>query len=99
MKDLKENIQKNNIKKLVLSVALEEEEQQPEIKYIYDVLNIMIDGQIKIFNAKGKLKDYDKKIYSAIKGEEEKIKKKTYYFLLEVNFPQTSKKKKTLMMI
>ena len=108
IKDLKENIQKNNMKKLVLSAVLgmfcyctnnamehKEKEEQIEIKNIYDVLNIMIDSQIKIFKAKENIKDYDKKIYSAIKGEEEKIKKKNVLVFIRSQFSSDEQKEKS----
>ena len=79
MKDLKENIQKNNIKKLVLSVALgmfcycinnamehNEEEKQEEIT-IYEVLMTMLEGQNNINEAKKAFKKQEPRIYSTIK--------------------------------
>ena len=87
MKDLKENIQKNNIKKLVLSVALgmfcycinnavehNEEEKQEEIT-IDEVLMTMLEGQNNINEAKKAFKKQEPRIYSTIKNEEEKVKK------------------------
>ena len=89
MKELKENIQRNNIKKIVLSAtlgmfcycinnAMEEENDEKEEKNegIIEVLNIMTKGQVYISQAKEDLKNYEKKIYHAIKGKEEKINKK-----------------------
>ena len=87
IKDLKENIKKNNMKKLVISVVLgmfcyctnnamkEEEEQQIGIDNIIDVLGNMILGQVKIFNAKEAIKEKGKKIYTTIKKGNEKVTK------------------------
>ena len=61
MKDLKENIQKNNMKKLVLSVILgmfcyctnnamnEGEEEEEKLQQIQ---NVILDSHIRIHNAK-----------------------------------------------
>ena len=83
MKDLKENIQKNNIKKLVLSVALgmfcyctNNAMEIPQPKDINYVINIMIGGQIMILKEKLKMLDQSKKIYSTIKDEHGKVTKK-----------------------
>ena len=74
MKDLKENIQRNNIKKIVLSVVLgmfcyctnnameENGEEGQQIKEIIDVLGNMIVNQVYIFNAKEAIKEKEKKI-------------------------------------
>ena len=91
MKDLKENIQKNNMKILVLSVALGmfcyctnnamdpnvEEVPKPtiEIKDINDVLMTMLEGQNNINEKKNAIKELEPRIYSTIKDEEEKEKK------------------------
>ena len=57
--------------------ATDPNEEEKEIKDIDDVFDIMLINQIKIFNAKGAIKNYDKKIYFKMKGEEEeKINKK-----------------------
>ena len=87
MKDLKENIQKNNMKKLVLSAALgmfyycinnamehNEEEKQEEIT-IYEVLMTMLEGQNNINEAKKAFKKQEPRIYSTIKDEDGKVKK------------------------
>ena len=84
MKDLKENIQKNNIKKLVLSVALGmfcyctnnamEIPQPVEVKDINYVLKLMIRGQVMILTEKLKIAQ-SKKIYSTIKDQEGKVTK------------------------
>ena len=86
MKDLKGNIQKNNMKKLVISVTLgmfcyctnnaAEIPQPVKVKDINFVLNFMIQGQKMILSAKLKMLAQSKKIYSTIKDQEEgKVKK------------------------
>ena len=87
MKDLKGNIQKNNMKKLVISVTLgmfcyctnnaAEIPQPVEVKDINHVLNFMIQGQMMILEAKLKIMlAQRKKIYSTIKDQEKgKVKK------------------------
>ena len=87
IKDLKENIQKNNMKKLMLSAVLgmfccctnnameEDGKEEPQIKEIIDVLGNMIEGQVKIFNAKEAIKEKEKKIYTTIKDENGKVTK------------------------
>ena len=82
MKDLKENIQRNNMKKLVLSAVLgmfcycTNNAAEKPIK-IDDVLMTMLEGQMDIKIAIGKiLLDTRKKIYSKIKDHEKKVKKK-----------------------
>ena len=80
MKDLKNNIQKNNMKKLVLSVTLgmfcycTNNAMEKPIK-IDDVLMTMLEGQINIFNAKKGIQEHKPKIYSTIKDEDGKVKK------------------------
>ena len=99
MKELKENIQRNNIKKIVLSAtlgmfcycinnAMEEENDEKEEKNegIIEVLNIMTKGQVYISQAKEDLKNYEKKIYHAIKGKEEKINKKNVLDFIKKHF-------------
>ena len=80
IKDLKENIKKNNMKKLVLSVALgmfcyctnnamdpEPEKHEPEKnKEIKEVLTVMLQQQVEINKAREEIKDYEKKIYNKI---------------------------------
>ena len=88
MKDLKENIQKNNMKKLVLSVVLgmfcyctnnaaeqEKKKEEPQIKNIIAVLSNIILDQVNIFNAKEAIKEKGKKIYTTIKKGNEKVTK------------------------
>ena len=87
MKDLKAYIQKNNMKKLVISAVLSmfcyctnnaaEIPQPVKVKDINFVLNFMIKGQIMILNAKFKIMlAQRKKIYSTIKDQEKgKVKK------------------------
>ena len=91
MKDLKENIKKNNMKKLVLSVTLgmfcyctnnamnPNVEEKEEIKDINYVLRFMLDAQIDIFQAKAAIKIEEGKIYNTIKDQKEgKVQKKKY---------------------
>ena len=81
IKDLKENIKKNNMKKLVLSVALgmfcyctnnamedpQPEKHEPEKnKEIKEVLTVMLESQVGINKAREEIKDYEKKIYNKI---------------------------------
>ena len=87
MKDLKENIQKNNMKKLVLSVALSmfcyctNNAMEKPIK-IDDVLMTMLKGQINIFNAKKGIINQGKKIFNTInKTDGEKTKDKILNFI------------------
>ena len=85
MKDLKENIQKNNMKKLVLSAVLgmlcyctnnamdpqENENQEDDQIYIEEILGGMLLGQAKISYEKKKITEEEKKnIYATIKGEQ-----------------------------
>ena len=85
MKDLKENIQKNNMKKLVLSAVLgmlcyctnnamdpqENENQEDDQIYIEEILGGMLLGQEKIKNKKKKITEEEKKnIYATIEGEQ-----------------------------
>ena len=77
MKDLKENIQRNNIKKIVLSVVLgmfcyctnnamdpqKNENQEDDQIYIKEILGGMLLGQAKISYEKKKLLKKKKKIY------------------------------------
>ena len=94
MKDLKKNIQKNNMKKLVLSAVLgifcyctnnameeEEEEEEEEIINIGKVKNAIINIQIDICNAKVEILPYEKKIYSTIAEGGKVIKKKVLEFI------------------
>ena len=99
MKDLKENIQKNNMKKLVLSVILgmfcyctNNAMEIPQPKDINYVLNIMIGGQTMILKEKLKMLDQSKKIYSTIKDEHGKVTKKN---VLDFIQNQISTKDKT----
>ena len=82
MKDLKGNIQKNNMKKLVISAFLgmfcycsnnAMEDPQPEIKNIEDVLTLMIKSQEAILIANAAIGEHKKNIYSTIVNEEGKI--------------------------
>ena len=88
MKNLKENIQKNNMKKLVLSAVLgmfcyctnNAMKKQIEINY---VLKTMLAGQVEINEAREKIKDYEKKIYCQISEEGKVTKKKVLEFISE----------------
>ena len=82
IKNLKANIQKNNMKILAISMALgmfcycTNNAAEKPIK-IDDVLMTMLEGQMDIKIAIGKiLLDTRKKIYSKIKDHEKKVKKK-----------------------
>ena len=78
MKDLKENIKKNNMKKLVLSVVLGMFcycTNNAMITSINDVLLTMLKGQEAILLANVAINKHKKNIYSTIINEERKIKK------------------------
>ena len=91
MKDLKNNIQKNNMKILAISAVLgmfcyctnnameeeEEEEEEEEIINIGKVKNVIINSQIDICRAKVEILPYEKKIYSTIAEGGKVIKKKS----------------------
>ena len=91
MKDLKENIQKNNMKKLVLSVALSmfcyctnnaaDQEEKEKKENLTKIQNVILNSQIRIHNAGADIYSYGKKIYSAIKEEGKVIKKKVLEFI------------------
>ena len=84
MKDLKGNIQKNNMKKLVISAVLgmfcyctNNAAAPKKNKNIDKVLTIMLEGQINIFNAKKGIINQGTKIFNTIKttaGEKTKDK-------------------------
>ena len=106
MKDLKGNIQKNNMKKLVISVTLgmfcyctnnaanEEPEAPPvEVKNIDDVLMTMLVGQIKINKAKEEIEAYEKKIYFKI-NVEGKVKKGDVIAFIKQQYPTEKQNKK-----
>ena len=99
MKDLKENIQKNNIKKLVLSVALgmfcyctnnamedpQPEKHEPEKnKEIKEVLTVMLESQVGINKAREEIKDYEKTIYCRISEETKVTKKNVLDFIINI---------------
>ena len=99
MKDLKENIKKNNMKKLMLSVALgmfcyctnnateqEEKKEEPQIKSIIDVLGNMILDQVKIIDAKEAIKEKEKKIYATIKDKSGKVTKENLLKFIKKQF-------------
>ena len=93
MKDLKENIQRNNMKKLVLSVILgmfcyctnnamnEGEEEEEKLQQIQ---NVILDSHIRIHNAKIGICSYEKKIYSAIEEGGKITKKKVLQFIINL---------------
>jgi len=109
MKDLKENIQKNNIKKLVLSVVLgmfcycinnAMEKENDENETINNILIEMLQRQTEINKAKEEIKDYGKKIYAQI-NEDGKVTKgkviefiRNQYTLIEEEKKKKEKKKK-----
>ena len=80
MKDLKENIKKNNMKILAISMALcmlcccANNAMKKPIE-INEVLMTMLEGQNNINEAKKAFKKQEPRIYSTIKDEEEKVKK------------------------
>ena len=101
MKDLKENMKKNNMKKLMLSAVLgmfcyctnnatEAAAPQPtlEIISISDAFTLMLRNQVKINKAKKIIEVCNKKIYSTIKGEEEKITKKNVLVFITNQFKE-----------
>ena len=108
IKDLKENIQKNNMKKLMLSVALgmfcyytnnameENGEEEPQIKNIIDVLGNMILDQVDIFNAKEAIKEKGKKIYTTIKDENGKVTKGNLLKFIKEKFSADDEKSFTI---
>ena len=81
MKDLKENIQRNNIKKIVLSVVLgmfcycTNNAMKKQIE-IDDVIFTILSSQVRIYNASVPIQKYREKIYSTIKDEHGKVTKK-----------------------
>ena len=102
MKDLKENIQKNNMKKLVLSAVLgvfcyctnnatEQEEEEPQIviENIIDVLGNMIEAQVNIFKAKEAIKEKGKNIYATIKDKNGKVTKESLLNFFKKQFAIT----------
>ena len=103
MKDLKENIQKNNMKKLMLSAVLGmfcyctnnamegNEEEEPQIEEIIDVLGNMIEGQVIIFNAKEAIKGKEKNIYATIKDGDGKVTKESLLDFFKKQFVEDNK--------
>ena len=96
IKNLKENIQKNNMKKLVLSIALgtfcyytnnaakadpQAAPNPEENKEINAVLIEMLKHQVEINKAREEIKDYGKKIYFNIKEEKTVTKKEVITFI------------------
>ena len=87
MKDLKENIKKYNMKKLVLSAVLgmfyycannameHKEEEKKEKITINEVLITMLECQNNINEAKNAIKKLEPRIYSTIKDKDGKVKK------------------------
>ena len=103
MKELKENIKKNNMKKLILSAVLgmfcyctnnateqEEKKEEPQIKNIIDVLGNMILDQVDIFNAKEAIKEKGKKIYTTIKDKSGKVTKENLLKFIKKQFEVVS---------
>ena len=96
MKNLKENIKKNNMKKLVLSAvlgmfcyctnnAMNEGAEGPKptlgIISISDALTVMLTKQVKINEAKEEIKAYEKEIYCQITENGKVTKKKVLKFI------------------
>ena len=96
MKNLKENIKKNNMKKLVLSAvlgmfcyctnnAMNEGAEGPKptlgIISISDALTVMLTKQVKINEAKEEIKAYEKEIYCQITENGKVTKKKELKFI------------------
>jgi len=83
MKDLKENIQKNNMKKLVLSVALgmfcyctnNAMKKKEKIIDINEILTTILLGYNDIVKARKAINAEEGKIYATIKDNEGKVKK------------------------
>ena len=81
MKDLKENIKKHNMKKLVLSAVLgmfcycTNNAMKKQIE-IDDVNFTILSSQVRIYNASVPIQKYREKIYSTIKDEHGKVTKK-----------------------
>ena len=108
MKDLKENIQKNNMKKLMLTAVLGmfcyctnnamegNEEEEPQIEEIIDVLGNMIEGQVIIFNAKEAIKEKGKKIYTTIKDKSGKVTKGNLLNFIKEKFDADDKESFTV---
>ena len=107
MKDLKEKIKKNNMKKLVLSAvlgmfcyctnnAMNEEPKAPpvEVKNIDDVLNTMLLQQSYILNSKANIENVKGKIYSQIKEKDGKVKKGRVLEFIKNQFTNKEKKQK-----
>ena len=104
MKDLKENIQKNNIKKLVLSVVLgmfcycinnAMEKENDENETINNILIEMLQRQTEINKAKEEIKDYGKKIYAQINEDGKVTKGKVIEFIRnQYTLIEEEKKKK-----
>ena len=97
IKDLKRNIQKNNMKKLVLSAVLglfcyctnntatspQPVPEKEKYKDIKEVLTLILESQIEINKAREEIKDYEKKIYYQISEVGKVTKKKVLGFISE----------------
>ena len=105
MKDLKENIKKNNMKKLVLSAALgmfcyctnnamKKPENPKGIKNIDYVLKIMLLQQSYILKFKAKIENVKGKIYSKIKEQDETVKKGRVLEFIKNQFTNKEPKQK-----
>ena len=89
MKDLKKNIQRNNMKELVLSAALgmfcycsnNAMEKPIKIKYVNFTI---LSSQVSIYNAGVDINKYKKKIYFAIEEGGKITKKKVLQFIINL---------------
>ena len=99
MRDLKENIKKNNMKKLVLSAVLgmfcycTNNAMKKQIE-INDVLIKMLRRQVEINKAREEIKAYEKEIYSQINETGKVTKKKVLEFIIKLYTPGEQEKPK-----
>ena len=98
MKDLKENIQRNNIKKIVLSVVLgmfcycTNNAMKKQIE-IDDVNFTILSSQVRIYNAGVDINKYKEKIYFAIEKGGKITKKKVLQFIINLYTTDEQKEK------